>query len=172
MGLLSIPTYDVLGSRTITKGLFGNDVKVASGHLVKLGYLKSTQIARNADDFVIFNDELVEAIKAYEKDKGLPVDGQITEETAAKLAADGVSYRTLGSRDLMLGMSGTDVTEMKNLLIEKGYTTSDRINKFDSTYFSSSLLEDLKRFLDDIGLDWDGKVDSQIVVFLKKNYDD
>ena len=172
MGLLSIPTYDVLGSRTITKGLFGNDVRVASGHLVKLGYLKASQIAKNSDDFVIFNDEMVEAVNAYEKDKGLPVDSQITEATAAKLAADGVSFRALGSRDLMVGMSGTDVTEMKNLLIEKGYINSEIINRFDSTLFSSALLEDLKRFLDDIGLDWEGKVDSQMVVFLKKSYDD
>ena len=137
-----------------------------------MGYLKASQVSRNADDNVVFNDAMVEALNAYENDKGLPEDSKITQETAAKLAADGISYKALGSRDLTLGMSGTDVTEMMNLLIEKGYIDGEPVNKFDSTLFGSSLLESLIKFLDDIGLDWEGKVDSQMVVFLKKNYDD
>lgn len=160
------------GSRTMIKDLFGSDVKTASDHLVKLGYLKSSQITKNASGHVQFNEDMVEATKLYEKDKGITEDGTINKETATALASDALNYRELGSRDLTLGMSGTDVTEMRNLLIDKGYIEGSAQGKYESSSFDTHLLDALKAFLDDIGLEWENKVDSQIVRFLKKNYDD
>lgn len=156
----------------MTKDLYGSDIKTASDHLIKLGYLNSSQVTKNASGFVQFNDEMVEATKAYQKDKGATEDGTINKETATALASDALNYRALGSRDLTLADMGTDVTEMKNLLIDKGYCEGEKSGKYQQTLFSSALLSDLKRFLDDIGLDWEGKVDAQMVRFLKKKYDD
>ena len=152
--------------------MYGSDVKTASDHLVKLGYLKSSQVSKNTSGYVVYNDDMVEATKAYEKDKGLTVDGKISSTTANQLSSDASSYRELGSRDLTVGMSGTDVAQMKNLLIEKNYIIGVPLGRYESILFSSELLERLKLFLDDIGLEWEGKVDSQIVRFLKKKYDD
>ncbi len=156
----------------MTKDLYGTDIKAASDHLFKLGYLKTNQVTRNTSGDVVFNDDMVEATKSYEKDKGLIEDGTISKDLAATLASDASNYRPLGSRDLTLGMSGTDVTEMKNLLIEKGYIKGATLDKYDSSTFNISLLDSLKLFLNDIGLEWEEKVDSQIVRFLKKKYDD
>lgn len=152
--------------------MYGSDVKTASDHLVKLGYLKSSKVSKNTSGYVVYNNDMVEATKAYEKDKGLTVDGQISSTTATSLSSDASTYRELGSRDLTVGMSGTDVAQMKNLLIDKQYIEGMPLGRYDSILFSTALLEKLKLFLDDIGLEWEGKVDSQIVHFLKKKYDD
>ena len=67
-------------------------------------------------------------------------------------------------------MSGTDVTEMKNLLIEKGYiegTASKGVSTFDVALETA-----LKAFLNDVGIEWTGKTDSDIVFYLKKKYND
>lgn len=152
--------------------MYGSDVKSASNYLVILGYLSSSQVKENSSGHVIFNNDMVEATKAYEKEKGLIIDGQITKSTASSLSADASSYRALGSRELTVGMSGTDVAEMKNLLIEKYYITGAPLGRYESVSFNEDLLEKLKMFLDDFGLEWEGKVDSQIVRYLKKKYDD
>lgn len=156
----------------MTKDLYGTDIKTASDHLVKLGYLNTSQVTKNTSGFVLFNDDMVAATKSYERDKGLTEDGSISIELATTLASDALNYRALGSRDLTLGMSGTDVSEMKNLLIEKGYIEGTPLGRYESSTFNTSLLEGLKLFLNDIGLEWEDKVDSQIVRFLKKKYDD
>jgi len=152
--------------------MYGSDVKTASDYLIKLGYLKSSQVSKNTSGDVVYNSDMSDAVKAYEKDKGLTVDGQISKSTATSLSADASSYRELGSRDLTVGMSGTDVAQMKNLLIDKQYIEGMPLGRYESILFSTALLEKLKLFLDDIGLEWEGKVDSQIVHFLKKKYDD
>ena len=152
--------------------MYGSDVKTASDYLVKLGYLKSSQVSKNTSGYVVYNRDMIDAVKAYEKDKGLTIDGQISKTTASSLSSDASSYRELGSRDLTVGMSGTDVAQMKNLLIDKQYIEGTPLGKCESILFSTALLDKLKLFLDDIGLEWEGKVDSQIVHFLKKKYDD
>jgi peptidoglycan hydrolase-like protein with peptidoglycan-binding domain len=154
------------------KGMSGPDVKTASDYLIKLGYLEHSKTKRNTDGTVAFDDNFEEAVKAYQRDKELLEDGELAKGTATYLAEDAGRYRSLGSRDLTVGMSGTDVTEMKNLLIDKGYSRVKKKGKYDVTTFDSSLLEVLQLFLDDIGLEWEGKVDSDMVRFLKKKYDD
>lgn len=152
--------------------MYGSDVKTASDYLVKLGYLKSSQVSKNTSGYVVYNEAMIDAVKAYEKDKGITVDGQISKTTGISLVSDAASYHELGSRDLTVGMSGTDVAQMKNLLIDKQYIEGMPLGRYESILFSTALLEKLKLFLDDIGLEWEGKVDSQIVHFLKKKYDD
>lgn len=162
----------VYGSRVLKKGMSGSDVTKTSDYLVKLGYLQFAMLKKDTRGNVVYDDNMVKAVQAYQKDKELLEDGELAKGTATYLAFDAMEYRALGSRDLTVGMSGTDVTAMKNLLIDKGYSDAKKVSKYEVTLFDTSLLDVLKLFLNDIGLDWEGKVDSQMVKFLKKKYDD
>ena len=126
--------------------MYGFDVKSASDYLVKLGYLKSSQVSKNTSGYVLYDNAMIEAVKSYEKDKGFTVDGQISKTTGISLVTDAVSYHELGSRDLTVGMSGTDVAQMKNLLIEKfGAVLQDGENDFEETNISSSVSDQMQK---------------------------
>ena len=152
--------------------MYGSDVTTASDHLISLGYLKPNQITRHTSGYVVFNDSMVRAINAYERDKGLIEDGEITKATAAELLKDVLEYRELGNRELTIGVVGTDVAEMKNLLIEKGYAPEPKLGRFDIIEFNLELFDCLDVFLRDVGLEWEGKVDTRIVQLLKNNNND
>ena len=101
---------------------------------------------------------------------GLTADGIAGSTTCDKLEAYAKTYYKLGDRVLKVGMSGTDVAEMKNYLIDKGYlqgVTVKGVILFDTTIESA-----LKAFLADVGLEWAGQTDSDIVFYVKKKYND
>jgi murein L,D-transpeptidase YcbB/YkuD len=56
-------------------GACGTDVKVLATLLVKHGYLAESAIETNADGYTICNAAMVTAIKKFQKDAGLKVDG-------------------------------------------------------------------------------------------------
>lgn len=165
----SAGTYS-LGDRAIKKNVYGSDVKTASDHLVKLGYLTEDQVTKNSTGYVICNDDFVNAISAFEKDNALTVDGALSILELSTLKSAAADFKNLGDRELTVGMEGTDVAQMKNLLIDKKYIDSEPSKV--AILFDDELLGYLKIFLEDIGLDWEGKVDSQMVYFLKKKYDE
>lgn len=147
--------------------MYGSDVKTASEHLVKLGFLKTTQISKNASGYIVVNNAMVDAIKAYEKERGLTEDGQLSSTTARKLAEDADNYYELGSRNLIKGMSGTDVSELKNILIDRGVLMGKKKGKYDATTLDETILEVLEMYLGDNGQEWNGVVNSTVVAFLK-----
>ena len=100
----------------------------------------------------------------------LTVDGVAGTTTINKLDSYAEKFRKLGDRVLSVGMYGTDVTEMKNLLIEKGYIKGKTVKGI--TTFDTAIESALKLFLNDVGIEWTGKTDSDIVFYLKKKYND
>ena len=68
------------------------------------------------------------------------------------------------------GMSGTDVAEMKNYLIDKGYLQGAPVK--GTILFDTTIENALKAFLADVGLEWAGQTDSDIVFYVKKKYNE
>ena len=142
-------------------------MKAASDYLIKLGYLTTADIKKNTSGEVQFDDAMTIAVKAYESDRGITEDGQISKTTAIALKNDAESYRRLGSRILALGMSGTDVSELKNLLIDKEIIKGKKKGLYEVTTLDETILEMLEAFLTDNGFDWTGKVDNKVIDYLK-----
>lgn len=168
--LYASPSSYKLGTRTLNKDLYGSDVKLLTDNLVKCEYLDKSKVKTNYSGYVVYDENVVDAVKRFQKDMGLTADGIAGTTTITKLTAYAENFKKLGDRALSVGMSGTDVTEMKNLLIEKGYiegAASKGVSTFDVTLETA-----LKAFLNDVGIEWTGKTDSDIVFYLKKRYND
>lgn len=65
-------------TRELHQGNKGDDVKLVQSKLIELGYLKD-----KADG--IFGKKTLAAVKAFQKDKGLTVDGEVGKKTWNKL---------------------------------------------------------------------------------------
>ena len=73
-------TEYALGSRLLTKGTEGNDVKQLQEHLLKLGY-SLPKYGADGD----FGSETEAAVRAFQKAEGLEVDGKYGEKSHAAL---------------------------------------------------------------------------------------
>ena len=73
-------TEHTLGSRLLKKGMEGSDVKALQELLLQLGY----DLPRYGADGE-FGSETLEAVKAFQKDEGLEVDGKYGEKSHAAL---------------------------------------------------------------------------------------
>lgn len=69
-----------LGHRTLRKGDEGSDVKELQTQLIKAGY-KLPKYGADGD----FGDETVQAVKAFQKDNNLTIDGIVGKQTYAAL---------------------------------------------------------------------------------------
>lgn len=82
------PSEDVpndLGSRVLSKGCEGEDVKVLQEKLAALGYdLGTCATDKNGVDGS-YDSKTVNAVKCFQKDHGLTANGQYDEKTHAKL---------------------------------------------------------------------------------------
>lgn len=164
------PSSYTVGSRVMKKDLYGADIKQLTDWLVKCEYLKASQVYKNTSGYVVYNDDVVNAVKAFQKDMVLSVDGSAGSTTIEKLKAYAASYYKLGDRVLKVGMTGTDVSQMKNYLIDKGYLEGPKAK--GAILFDANIEKGLKAFLADVGLDWNGQTDSDIVFYVKKQYND
>lgn len=78
------------------------------------------------------------------------------------------SVLKLGSRTLKKGMSGTDVTELVNILIKKEYLKLDGGGQVTGSYTFDTVIEDaVKKFQTDNGLEGDGICGSTTIYYLK-----
>lgn len=75
-----IPETNELGSRTLKKGMSGDDVKELQTKLLALGY-SLPKYGADGD----YGSETVTAVKAFQKDKGLTQSGEYDEATHAAL---------------------------------------------------------------------------------------
>ncbi len=152
------------------RNLYGADVKQLTDLLVKCDYLQSSKVSKNSSGYVLYDEDVIDAVKRFQKDIGISVDGNAGTTTISKLKAFASTYYKLGDRVLSVGMNGTDVAEMRNYLIDKGYLTGTPSKK--AITFDTVIEAGLKAFLNDVGLEWNGKTDSDIVFYVKKKYDD
>ncbi|MDE5963363.1 MAG: peptidoglycan-binding protein, partial [Alistipes sp.] len=73
---------------------------------------------------------------------------------------------SLGDRILKKGKHGADVTQLKNILIDKEFLEKPFVK--GDVSFDVEIERALKRFQDSIGIEATGEVDTQTLYFLKK----
>jgi len=94
------------GDRTLEKGDKGDDVKELQQYLMKLGY----KLPKYGDDGD-FGSETLTAVKQFQKDKGLEVDGIVGKNTTAALK------ELIGTKTKKVVVTGGRVN------VRKGYNT-------------------------------------------------
>lgn len=137
-------------TRLLKHMMSGADVKAAKDRLVELGYLY-------ASTHDLFGNDTLAAVKSFQKDKGLEVDGIIGPDTWAALfdgeetdePADAPAYTRL----LKHMMNGPDVKAVKDRLVALGYL-------YASTHstFGDDTLAAVRAFQSANGLEADGIV--------------
>lgn len=114
-------------TRTLKKGMFGEDVRYIKECLLVLKYYnnKISIITHNR-----FGSDTEKTIEQYQKSKQLEVTGEVDEKTWKLIVEDFKNFTEISfSRTLKKGMNGKDVRFMKNCLLRLGYykSTVDRI---------------------------------------------
>lgn len=145
--------------------------------MLKIRYIIESDIEKNYSGDVTYSTKLESAIKKFQKDHNQIVDGIVGHKTieAINKRIEQTNYEivnvsshkyNLGDRVLKKQMQGHDVTQLKNILIDKGYL-SGNLFKGDSV-FDEETEKAVIKFQKAIGIDSDGIVETQTVYFLKK----
>ena len=163
------PADYTLGSRTLSINTYGADVKALTDLLVKHKYIARSSVGTNYLGYVVYDLEVRNAVRAFQKDAGLSQDGIAGNATITQLQTWVPKVYNLGDRVLKKEMRGADVTQLKNILIDKGFLEKPFVK--GETLFDTAIETALKRFQDSIGIDTTGMVDAQTFYFLKKQND-
>ncbi|MDF2674608.1 MAG: SpoIID/LytB protein [Clostridiales bacterium] len=156
-------------SRTLKKGVSGNDVKQLQEALKALGYF-------NYQSFTTyFGDATVYAVTGIQKKSGLATNGIVDSKTAtainsALVAKAGTVSQTpttppvtapafTTTRTLKIGMSGTDVKQLQEALKKLGVFTYSSI----TNYFGTVTQTSVKAFQKANGMSQTGVVDAAVV---------
>ena len=76
---------DKLGDRVILRGDSGRDVRSVANILVKKLYIKPENVIPTFDNGALYDGALYDALVEFQKRKGLPDDGRITEKVVKEL---------------------------------------------------------------------------------------
>jgi peptidoglycan hydrolase-like protein with peptidoglycan-binding domain len=151
----------------ISYGVSGKDVKELADYLIRYGYLKKDDIGVIGSGDITFNLKMEDAIKRFQKECGLVVDGKTGTTTIDYIKiSQPDSYIDLGDRVLKSGIRGTDVTQLINILIDKEYLRGSLLK--GSSLFDESVRTEVVAFQKATRIDADGIVNTQTVYFLKK----
>lgn len=74
-----------LGDRVIVRGDSGRDVRSVANALVKKLYIKPDEVIPTFDNGALFDGELYNALLRFQKDKGLPADGNVDKADVKEL---------------------------------------------------------------------------------------
>ena len=74
-----------LGDRVIVRGDSGRDVRSVANALVKKIYIKPEDVTPTFDNGALFDGELYNALLRFQKDKGLPADGNVDKADVKEL---------------------------------------------------------------------------------------
>ena len=161
-----------LGDRTLSSGIHGSDVDQLVPYLVRNYYLKEGVVSKKGG-FYIYDSNVVNAVKHFQKDAGLTQDGKLTAEVLTKLKSWNASQTTipLGFRELSASAetSGFDVDELVQLLINAGYSPDPmKLKKSGSHYvFTDDILSAIKTFQAFNGIQPNGVLNSATLSKLK-----
>ena len=145
---------------------YGADVKSLTDLLIKHKYLTKS-VTINSSGYVVYDLYVRDAVRAFQKDAGLAQDGIAGNMTITKLKSWQPQVYNLGDRVLKKYMQGTDVTQLKNILIDKGFIGKPFVK--GNTVFDDTIERAVKQFQNKIGIDATGVVDTQTLYFLRKN---
>ena len=161
-----------LGDRTLSTGIHGSDVDQLVSYLVRYYYLKDGVVSKKGG-YHVYDSNVVQAVKHYQKDAGFTQDGKLTAEVLTKLKSWSASQTTipLGFRELSASAetSGFDVDELVQLLINAGYSPdSTKLKKSGSHYvFTDDILTAIKMFQAYNGIQPNGELNSATLSKLK-----
>ena len=155
-------------TRTLQQGMTGEDVYAAQRRLKQLGYYQGSLDS-------VFNSALVVAVREFQENNGLVVDGKIGPSTRAVLyygtvltaseasQSSGIGGGTsTGVRTLAKGMKGDDVLAAQTLLAFYGYYTGPLDGEFGSV-----MLTAVKQFQRRNELSVDGKIGPKTLAVLQ-----
>lgn len=145
---------------------YGADVKALVDLLIRHKYIEKTSVSTNNSGYVVFDSEVRSAVRAFQKDVGIAQDGIAGSSTISRLQVWVSENYDLGDRLLKRGMRGTDVTQLKNILIDKEFMEKPFVK--GKIVFDIEIERALKKFQDSIGIDASGQTDTQTLYFLKK----
>ena len=145
---------------SLKNGSTGSEVRELQRRLRELGYLSGS-----ADGD--FGDATEQAVRAFQRNNGLTVDGKVGSATLEKLYSSSAKAAATATRkptakptntsftSLKLGSSGTDVREMQQRLRDLGY-----LDSWADGDFGEATEEAVKAFQRRNGLTPDGKAGS------------
>lgn len=128
--------------------------------------MKVSDIDRSSSGDVICNLKMTSAIKTFQKDAKLQADGIAGTGTIRILKGWLTTEYTLGDRVLKKGMKGTDVTQLKNLLMEKGFMKGEHTNF--ATLFDDLLENVIMAIQKTAGIEVTGEVNKETLAYIKK----
>lgn len=161
-----------LGDRTLSSGIHGSDVDELVPYLVRYYYLKDGVVSKKGG-YYVYDSNVVNAVKHFQKDAGLTQDGKLTANVLSELKSWSASKTTipLGFRALSTsdGTSGFDVDELVNLLIKARYSPNPALlKKIGSHYvFTTDIITAVKVFQAYNGITPNGDVNSTTITKLK-----
>lgn len=162
-----------LGDRTLSSGIHGSDVDQLVPYLVRYYYLKDG-VATKKGGYYVYDTNVVNAVKHFQKDAGLTQDGKVTSRVIAELKDWKASKTTipLGFRELSAAAqtSGYDVDELIKLLINAGYSPDpSKLKKSGSHYvFTEDVVTAIKAFQAYHGLQPNGELSASTLAKLKQ----
>ena len=161
-----------LGDRTLSTGIHGSDVDQLVTYLVRYYYIKEGVVSKKSG-YYVYDSNVVNAVKHFQKDAGLTQDGKLTYEVLTKLKAWSPSQTTipLGFRELSASAetSGFDVDELIKLLINAGYPPDPAKLKKSGTHyvFTDDVHTALKAFQAYHSIQPDGELNAVTLAKLK-----
>lgn len=161
-----------LGDRTLSSGIHGSDVDQLIPYLVRYFYLKAG-VASKKGGYYVYDSNVVDAVKHFQKDAGLTQDGILTPSALTTLKSWSASRTTipLGFRVLSASAetSGFDVDELIRLLINAGFSPDPaKLKKSGAHYvFTDDVFTAIKAFQAYNGLQPNGELNSATIAKLK-----
>lgn len=169
----TIETYS-LGDRTLSSGSYGADVTQLTSLLVQNYYLNVNSVTLKSSHS-LYDKNVANAVKSFQKDAGLTQTGKVDATTAAMLQSWDNSKTTiqLGVRDLAYSsnpeVEGYDVTELVELLKKAGYPPNPSLIRRNGikTVFTEDIVTAVKMFQAYNGLPVTGMVDNNTLTKLR-----
>lgn len=161
-----------LGDRTLSSGIHGSDVDKLVQHLIRYYYLKDGVVSKKGG-YYVYDNNVVNAVKHFQKDAGLIQDGKLTANVLSELNSWSASKTTipLGFRSLSVWdkTSGFDVDDLVDLLIKAGYSPNPALLKKSGNHyvFTTDIETAVKVFQAYNGITPNGDVNATTIAKLK-----
>lgn len=166
-------TY-TLGERTLSQGVYGNDVSELTALLVAANYLRGSWVSTQKG-YSVYDARVVAAVRRFQKDAGLPQTGKFTKTLVSSLEAwdSGRTTLALGVRNLAYDKAtttvGDDVAELIALLRGAGFPPDPSKLRYagHKAVFTADVRTAVKMFQAYNGLTPDGEVTEAFVAKLR-----